>query len=316
MSSKSPVFGEFLIACKNKESERGSTRFRSRPRSHDPVDDSPIAKRPSCALGQIQYASFSRFKPAFLLRKGRKRGVNKTARSAYNKIVFEITVSEQQENSSYITYLYNAVGDPLRRMGGRGEISLSGERAVLRLTAERAERELKKYLCEKVAEIVGVGYKYDFLEKALRVSLSKREKRLLSAALIAADFDGDASFIRRKLEGTEEFCIDGFYRFRLTALREKWAKIVDYVPSGFTSSDLKRFCDFLVGESCRKIYVKGNAVFGENFAPLRKSRLTGEEDPETEIMLSDAGYIYCLGKVEASVEDFLQKYYAERTVFS
>ena len=72
----------------------------------------------------------------------------------------------------------------------------------------------------------------------------------------------------------------------------------------------------MVGESRNKIYVKGNTVFAENFTPLRRSRLTGEEDVETEIMLSDAGFVYCLGDVEEPLGDFLQKFYAERAIFS
>lgn len=228
----------------------------------------------------------------------------------------EITVSEELKNSAFITYLYNAVAAPVRKLGGSGELILGEERAVLKLHVERAEKELKNYLGEKIAEIVDIGYKYAYLQESLHVCLPEREKRLLAAALISADFEGDCAFIRRKLEGTEEFCVDGFYRFRLAPLKEKWGKILDYIPSSFSGGDLKHFCEFLVGESTRKIYVKGNAVFAENFVPLRRSRLTGKEDLETEIMLSDAGYVYCLGKVESSTEDFLQKYYAERTVFS
>ncbi len=220
------------------------------------------------------------------------------------------------ERSSFITYLYNDAAAVLRRIGGRGELLLGGERATLRITVEHSEREVRRYLGEKIAEIIGIGYKNCFLNERLHVCLGARERHLLAAALIAADLEGDCAFIRRKLEGTEQYSVDGFYRFRLAALREKWGKIVDYIPEGFSSSDLKRFCEFLVGESRRKIYVKGNAVFGENFLPLRKSRLMGKEDLETEIMLSDAGFVYCLGKIDSSVEDFLQKYYAERAVFS
>ncbi len=228
----------------------------------------------------------------------------------------DITVSEELRNSAFITYLYNAVAAPVRKLGGSGELILGEERAILKLSVGRAERDLKNFLAEKIAEIVDIGYKYAYLEENLHVCLPEREKRLLAAALIAADLEGDCAFIRRKLEGTENFCIDGYYRFRLTPLKEKWGKILDYIPHGFSMSDLKHFCEFLVGESSRKIYVKGNAVFAENFVPLRRSRLTGKEDLETEIMLSDAGFVYCLGKVEGSTEDFLKKYYAERTVFS
>ncbi len=227
-----------------------------------------------------------------------------------------ITVSERLEKSPYITYLYNTLAEVLVHTGGAEELLLGGERAAIRIHAGRDEALVKAQLIDRISEIIGIGYKYGFLSGKLNVCLPKKEKRLLCAALIAADFEGDRAFIRRKIEGTEQYSIDGFYNFRLGMLREKWAKIVDYIPVSFSSGDLKHFCDFLVGESRRKIYVKGNAVYGENFVPLRRSRLMGEEDLETEIMLSDAGFVYCLGKVEDSLEDFLQKYYAERAVFS
>lgn len=228
----------------------------------------------------------------------------------------EITVSDGAENSSYITYLYNAVMGVVGVPSGAGELLLSGERAVFKLFLKENSENFRAFLCEKIAEVIGIGYKYLFLENQLNVCLSRREKKLLCAALIAADLDGDKAYIRRKLGICGEYSIDGFFSFRLSALREKWEKIVEYIPNGFSVRDLKQFCDFLVGESRKKIYVKGNAVFGENFAPLCRSRLLGEEDIQTEIMLSDAGFVYCLGRVEDSVSDFLQKYYAERAVFS
>lgn len=227
----------------------------------------------------------------------------------------EITVSDGAENSSFITYLYNAAACAVAAAEGTGELQF-GDRAVLRVRINRREEEIRAHLRDKIAEIIGVGYKYVFLKDRLNVCLPKREKKILCAALIAADLDGDKTYIRRKLEPCAEYSIDGFFRFRLTPLLEKWEKIVSYIPAGFASVDLKKFCEFLVGESRRKIYVKGSSVYGENFMRLRRSRLTGEEDTETEIMLADAGFVYCLGRVEDSVGDFLQKYYAERVVFS
>ena len=227
----------------------------------------------------------------------------------------EIRVTERKEKSGYITYLYNALMGGINRAGGTGELIFGEERTVLRIRIKDGSA-LRDLLREKIAEVIGVGYKYEFLGKRLNVCLSAREKKLLCAALIAADAEGDESYVRRKIAGAEEYAIDGVYAFRLAALREKWERIADYIPPGFNSADLKKFCDFLVGESKNKIYVKGNVVFGENLVPLRRSRLTGEEDAETEIMLSDAGFVYCLGEVEDSLGDFLQKYYAERAIFS
>ena len=201
------------------------------------------------------------------------------------------------------------------RAGGGGELLFSEDRAAMHIRIPSLGK-ITPRLGDKLAEIIAVGYKYAFLSARLKACLSRRERRLLCAALIAADYEGDIGFIRGKIEFKHEFCIDGFYMFRLGLLRDKWARILEYIPSAFSSSDLMKFCEFLVGESRNKIYVKGNVVFGENFAPLRRSRLTGEEDIETEIMLSDAGFVYCLGEVEESVGNFLQKYYAERAIFS
>ena len=228
----------------------------------------------------------------------------------------EITLSDQRERSSYITYLYNALSDGLLRAGGSGELLFGEERTALRLLVPYGAEKLKDRVVDKVGEVIGIGYKYNFLQQRLNVCLSRREKKLLCAALIAADYEGDRGYIRRKIGKKTQYAVDGIYSFRLGALREKWEKIASYVPDGFTSADLKKFCEFMVGESKNKIYLKNNTVFGENFVPLRRSRLTGEEDAETEIILSDAGFVYCLGDVEDSLGDFLQKYYAERAIFS
>ena len=251
--------------------------------------------------------------PADLLQAA--RFINKSPFSAYNKGVEEITVSDEISKSAYISYLYNALAGRLTEAGGGAELFFGEERAALRIRAADGDR-VREYVREKAAEVLGVGYKYEYIRGKLNVALSRREKKLLCAALIAADYEGDRAYIRRKIEKSGEICLDGVWAFRLPPLKEKWQRIVEYVPEGLSSADPTKFCEFLVGESKNKIYVKGRAVFGENFKPLRRSRLMGEEDTETEIMLSDAGYVYCLGEVEDEVGDFLQKFYAERAIFS
>ncbi len=225
----------------------------------------------------------------------------------------DITVSDTIGHGAFITYLYNAVAGEAMRLGGGGELMFGETRTALFL---RLPEGLMPLLLSKIAEIVGVGYKYAFLQEKVRVCLPRREKRLLLCALIAADEEGDGRYIRARLAPAGELCIDGFYNFRLGALREKWTRILEYIPCTFSPEDLKKFCEFLVGESRRKVYLKDNAVFGENFLRLKRSRLTGQEDAETEIMLSDAGFVYCLGGISPQLTDFLRKYYADRTVFS
>ena len=224
-------------------------------------------------------------------------------------------LSEMRENGAFLTYLYNELLPAAVAAGGGGELLFAEDRAAVRVFAPSVQA-LRAVCARAAAEVICIGYKYRFFDARLSVCLPRRERRLLVAALIAADFSGDAAYVRRKIEVGKVFATDGFYQFRLGALREKWDRIVRYVPPSFAAADLKKFCAFLSGESENKIYLKGNRVYGADFLPLRRSRLTGQEDVATEIVLSDAGFIYCLGDVEEGVGDFLQKYYAERAIFS
>lgn len=226
-----------------------------------------------------------------------------------------IELSERAEHGAYLSYLYNTLLTDAAALGGRGDIEFYGGRAAVRIEIPDAAAFAGR-MRSAVAEVLCVGYKYIFLKERLRVCLPARERRLLAAALIAADYEGDRAYVVGKIPSGRLCAVDGVYAFRLGALREKWERIVAYIPAGFSVPDLRRFCEFLAGESRNKIYLKDNAVYGEDFVPLRRSRLTGSEDVETEIILSDAGLIYCLGEVEDSLGDFLQKYYAERAIFS
>lgn len=240
---------------------------------------------------------------------------NKMPPVSYNRGVEEIILSEERENGEYIAHLYGALLPAAVAAGGAGELSFADRRAEIRLRAPEAGA-LRQCMAEAVAEVICIGYKYRFFAERLQVSLSQRERRILVAALIAADLASDAAYVGRRVRGMTHCAVDGLWNFRLAALKEKWARIIGYVPASFASPDLKKFCAFLAGESAKKIYLKGGRVYGADFAPLRRSRLTGSEDVETEIVLSDAGFIYCLGAVTDAVGDFLQKYYAERAIFS
>ena len=226
-----------------------------------------------------------------------------------------VYLSERAQNAPFLSYLYNAVLSDVMAAGGRGELVFAGGRAAVGLELSEKDTAAER-VADAVTEVLCIGYKQKFLRERLCVSLSARERGIFIAALIAADFAGDAAFVRARLPARGGCAIDGVYAFRLAPLREKWERIVRSVPASFSSRDLVHFCGFLASESRNKIYLKGRAVYGQDLRLLRRSRLLGEEDAETEIVLSDAGCICCLGDVEHSLGDFLQKYYAQSAIFS
>ena len=214
-------------------------------------------------------------------------------------------------HSALVAYLYNGLTSALKE--GRTELDFSKDRAKCRIFApERAAG----VIFERMAEIIAVGYKYRFLDECVRVCMPKKERGLLLSSLIAADLEADRAYILPRLVSEKEYCLDALFLFRMGELREKWGRIAAYIPETFSARDLWNFSNFLVHVSRRTDYRKGAAVFGEDFSPLRLSRLTGEESVEREIMLADAGYIKCVGKISDTTGDFLQKYYPERVAFS
>ena len=136
-----------------------------------------------------------------------------------------VFLSERRENAAFLSYLYNALLADVVAMDGRGELSFSGERAAIGLSVP-SRQALSSAVTDAVTEVLCIGYKFRFLEQRLRVSLSRAERRLLAAALIAADYEGDAAYVRRKVQFLGSCAVDGIYAFRLGALREKWETIV------------------------------------------------------------------------------------------
>ncbi len=223
----------------------------------------------------------------------------------------EFLISDSKQHSAFIAYLYNGLAGTLKE--GRAELDLGKDRAKCRVFAPGSAAPI---LYARMTEVIAVGYKYYFLDSSVHVCMPKKERGLLLSSLIAADLETDGGYILPRLESEREFCLDGLFAFRMGALREKWGRIAEYIPETFSARDLKNFSRFLVSESRRTVYLKDSRVFGENFTPLRLSRLTGEESVEREIMLADAGYIKCLGGISGETGEFLQKYYPERVAFS
>ena len=231
----------------------------------------------------------------------------------------KLIVSEKECNSRYIAYIAGILSG--RSVGGATvQIGFEGERVTLSAEADSLG-EWKDLALEKIAEVLCVGYKYDLFSRSIRpAGLGAEEREILLAAIIAADFSEDYRYIRARLRDMAVHTIDGFYLFRLQALREKWKSIASCVPSYFDGKQLAEFMEYLLGGSRRKIFLKGKEVYDCRCCRLRRAALIdgGKSEMNTfrEIVLSGAGKIECLSALSVSQENFLRRYYAGRVGFS
>ncbi len=232
----------------------------------------------------------------------------------------DISISESDAHCRYIAHAAAALAAAKAPAAAKVRFAGGRVRFVLSADDEKAPR-----LCaaaeNAVAEIVCVGYKYEFMRAAVQpAGLSARERELLLAAVIAADLEADKKYVRARLAQESEHCIDGLYRFRLRPLREKWREVAAVIPPCFTAAQLHDFLEYLLRAGAGRVFLKGEDVFDSRCRRLRRARLIEEGRSELnalrEIVLSGAGRVECLSAVSAAQESFLKSYYAGRVYFA
>lgn len=216
-----------------------------------------------------------------------------------------------------MSYLFTKVRDRFSFLPSTCDMARQGDCTEI---AFKTDKEycpyVRKFTEEHIADIISVGYKYDFFEKRLALPmLSNTQKRLLLTALVAADYREDRAFVSRKIRGSARYCLDGVYHFRLRELIKRWEGIAEYVPVDMSERGMDDFLAFLAEDGEGKLFLKNGKVYDEEYRPLTRSLLTGVESPIGEILLGGAERVYCFGEVDGEVRTFLEKYYREKAVF-
>ena len=245
--------------------------------------------------------------------------VNKTPPPAYTETMEKLIISDKGANCRYLSYAAAA----LAKMGGVTlSIAFDSDRVSL---CAAFEEPLAGRVCraaeERVAEILCIGYKYTQLRAQVKTQgLSAEDLEMLLTAMIAADFRDDLAYVRSRLRGIEHHAIDGFYNFRLQALRGKWKGIAACVPPVFTREKLREFMSYLLGDGGEKVFLRGQEVYDSRCRRLSRSSLIESDVSEMsalrEIVLSGAGEVECLGALSAKQELFLRRYYAGKVDFA
>jgi hypothetical protein len=182
---------------------------------------------------------------------------------------------------------------------------------------------LKLRLEDKIAEIIAISYKYYFFKNNIKTSgLNEEEFEFLLASLISADFEDDKRFIKNKLKRISIYTIDGFYNFRLNAIKNKWTEIASYIPSYFNSEQLKDFISFLINDNNKgkKVYIDGENVYDKYYNKLDRSSLLQNNFLKgkliTELILSGCDQIELRSKINEYDEKYLKDFYNGRVVFA
>lgn len=229
-------------------------------------------------------------------------------------------ISDAAKNGNRVAYIYNAVTSRLPLEFPRPKILFGESRAVISVDESRVTPALWKLFSAAIAETVAVGYKYDYFSSSLPLrALTPYRRQIFLCALIAADLKTDAGYVREGLKEIDSCALDGFFTFRLQALKKKWDKIIGYIPPDFSPEELDRFMQYLIGGNKGKVFIGANAVYDADYRVCKRGTLTGKAGKrfpvETEIVLSGASEVHILYRTEREIDAFLKKYYGARAVF-
>ncbi|MBR2375372.1 MAG: hypothetical protein IKA88_03695, partial [Clostridia bacterium] len=93
----------------------------------------------------------------------------------------EITIVQNGFDGLYMSYLYGKVRERFSFLPSTCNLERNGDSTAIEFKTERAYCPyVRKFTEEHIADIIAVGYKYEFFEKRLRLPLlSDLKKRLL-----------------------------------------------------------------------------------------------------------------------------------------
>ncbi len=232
----------------------------------------------------------------------------------------KIKVSEKSEDEFNVKYIYNALKNTFSDLECKAEMTSNEHRAEMIIFAdEKFADYIRMETEEKIAEIIAVGYKAEFLSRTAKATgLEEIERELLLDAIISADLEDDKKYILRKLRHFSEYAIDGLYNFRLIPLKRKWEEIAGYIPPYFSKDRLKDFIKFLLDEKREKTAtIDGGVVYDETLKPVSRTSIIGQSGRGRilkEAILSGCGRVKLLSSLGETDEKYLKEYFGDNVL--
>ena len=232
----------------------------------------------------------------------------------------QITISEKDYNESNLLYIQSVMSELFSHADCSVLESVANGRAMLTITCPEYYLDIvRAELSDKVAEIIAIKYKYDYFKKSIKtLGLSKIEREILYAGLIAADLDDDKKYSFERLRAYTDIAVDGIFNFRLQPLKNKWKDIVQYVPAGFMNTQLKEFVSFLIENKKKRVYVDCGKVYDCHYRRLKRSSLLDGDGVKIvrEVLLSNCGEVELNGEIPKDDEYYLKEFYNDKIIFS
>lgn len=152
----------------------------------------------------------------------------------------EIKVSVNIENIDWLEYVRDYLAKYSLNMGETLFMASKGYAVMSISVQEQFFGELYAKLKESITELFTSKQKYDYISaRLLKMNINKALVKMLTHALVGFDKDSETEILQEQLSGISSISLDGFARFRLQELYERWDEICEMAieHSAYLSDD-------------------------------------------------------------------------------
>ena len=161
--------------------------------------------------------------------------------------MYEATVSVVKENSHLLDYEKWQLTPCLKEIDGIStELDTQFRNCFSLACSDTYRFQVQRKLVDAVSQALTLGYKNVFVRDLLRIDSDNFYKNVLVNVICVFDNDYDKQIVSRLVEIDQTVCIDGYYNFRLSAVKKKWSDITRLVSDNlYVLSDNGLIVEFL-----------------------------------------------------------------------
>ena len=184
--------------------------------------------------------------------------------------MYEATVSIVKENSHLLDYVKGQLAPCLKEIDGISTELDTQFRTCFSLACSDTYRfQVQRKLIDAVSQALTLGYKNVYVRDLLHIDSNNFYKNVLVNVICVFDNDYDKQIVSRLVEIDQNVCIDGYYNFRLAAVKKKWSDITRLVSDNFyvlsDNSLIVEFLQYLLESTPSKVKNLSVSFEGGNF---------------------------------------------------
>ena len=184
--------------------------------------------------------------------------------------MYEATVSVVKENNHLLDYVKGQLAPCLKEIDGISTELDERFRSCYSLACSDTYRfQVQRKLSDAVSQALTLGYKNVYVRDLLGVDGDNFYKNVLVNVICVFDNDYDKQIVSRLVEIDQNVCIDGYYNFRLGAVKKKWSDIIRLVSDNmYVLSDnglIVEFLQYLLESTPSKVKVLSVSFEGDGF---------------------------------------------------